>query len=133
MTAVKGNPVRFIAGKYGGKTGWVNNSENADEEIVPVIVNLGRKGEKATYVYRSSVRPDSSEAAPNSYAEAVLQQCPDIERSLVEVARKLAKCDIKRDVAGFHKVIETKLNEAIVLQESKGSKAMYRKINSMNF
>jgi hypothetical protein len=62
MTAVTGNPVHFIAGKYGGKMGWVNNSENADEENVPVIVNLGRKREK-------------DEAAPNSYAEAVLQQC----------------------------------------------------------
>ena len=132
MTAVKGSPVRFIAGKYGGKMGWVNISENADEEIMPVIVNLGRKGEKATYVYRSSVWQDSSEVAPNTYAEAVLQQCPDIERSLVEVTQKLARCDIKRDVVGFRKVIEMKLNEAIVHQESKGSKAMYRKINFMN-
>ena len=132
MSAVKGTPVRFIAGKYGGKTGWVNISENTDKEIVPVIVNLGRKGEKATYVYTSSVRQDSSEAAPNSYAEAVLQQCPDIERSLVEVARKLARCDVNHDVVGFRKIIEMKLNEAIVHQESKGSKAMYRKINFMS-
>jgi hypothetical protein len=132
MTAVKGKPVRFIAGKYGGKTGWVNILENANEEIVPFIVNLGRKGGKATFVYRSSVWLDGSEAAPNSYAWAALQQCPDIERSLVEVARKLAKCDIKRDAVGFQKVIQSKLNDAIVHQESKGSKAMYRKINFMN-
>jgi hypothetical protein len=130
MTALKGDCVRFVAGKYGGKTGWINLSERADEEIVPVVVNLGRKGEKATYVYRTSVQLDTSETkAPTCYAEAVINQCPDIEKALVEVSRKLAKCDVRRDPDGFQRILEQKLSEAIAYQEGKGSKAMYRRIN----
>ena len=128
MTAIKGDPLRFIAGKYAGKSGWVNLAETADDEILPVIVNCGRKGEKVTFVYQSSARLITN-VVPASYAEAVIKHCPDIEKALVELSRKLAKCDIKRDSSGFHTVILAKLNEAIIWQESKGSKAMYRKID----
>jgi ribosomal protein L24 len=128
MTAIKGDAVRFIAGKYGGKSGWVNLAETADDEILPVIVNLGRKGEKVTFVYQSSARLITN-VAPTSYAEAVIKHCPDIEKALVELSRKLAKCDIKRDSSGFHAVIIAKVDEALAWQESKGSKAMYRKID----
>ena len=127
MVAIKGQPIRFIAGKYGGKNGWVNTEEPADESITPVIVNLGRKGEKTTYVYTSSIKP-INDAPPNSYAEAVLEQCPDIEKNLVAVSRQLAKCDLTRDPDGFRGVVNQKLNEAHHWQEAKGAKAMYRKI-----
>jgi ribosomal protein L24 len=114
MTAIKGDAVRFIAGKYGGKSGWVNLAETADDEILPVIVNLGRKGEKVTFVYQSSARLITiTNVAPTSYAEAVIKHCPDIEKALVELSRKLAKCDIKRDSSGFHAVIIAKVDEAI--------------------
>lgn len=128
MVAIKGEEIRFIAGKYGGKTGWINTQEPADESITPVIVNLGRKGEKATFVYTSSIKRNTS-APPTSYAQAVIQQCPDIEKNLVTVTRQLAKCDISRDPKGFQAVVHNQLDEARAWQEGKGSKAMYRKIN----
>ena len=128
MVAIKGDEVRFIAGKHAGKSGWVNTEETADESITPVIVNLGRKGEKTTFVYTSSIRLVSLQRPPNSYAEAVIQQCPDIEKNLVTVTRQLAKCDIDRDPEGFQGIMNEKLDEARDWQLGKGSKAMYRKI-----
>lgn len=128
---MKGEEIRFIAGKYGGKSGWINTQEPADESVTPVIVNLGRKGEKATVVYSSSIKRINF-APATSYAEAVIQQCPDIEKTLVTVTRQLAKCDVGRDPKGFQAVVNQKLDEARTWQENRGSKAMYRKINYKN-
>ena len=128
IKGLKGDPIVFIAGKYGGKTGWINNAETEDDEILPVVVNLGRRGEKVTFVYQSSARRVNTES-PRTYAEAVMQQCPDVEQSLVTVTRQLAKCDIRRDVEGFRALFQKKMEEAVDWQEAKGSKAYYRKIN----
>ena len=120
---MKGEEIRFIAGKYGGKSGWVNTEEPGDESVTPVIVNLGRKGKKVTFVFFSSSIQRNNFAPATSYAEAVIQQCPDIEKSLVTVTRQLAKCDIGRDPKGFQAVVNQKLDEARALQENRGSKA----------
>ena len=128
MSGMKGEEIRFIAGKYGGKSGWIDDSEDADENVTPVIVDLGRKGEKITFVHTWSFRRMNCDK-PASYAEAVIEQCPDIEKNLVAVTRQLAKCDLKKDPHGFQTVVNQKLNEAQEWQESRGSKAMYRKIN----
>ena len=66
---MKGKSVCFIAGKYAGKTGWVNVAMEHGENTIPVIVNLGKKGEKVTYVYSDNL------ALEESY-EPVVKQCP---------------------------------------------------------
>ena len=128
MVAIKGNEILFIAGKYAGKNGWINTQEPGDESITPVIVNLGRKGEKSTFVYTSSMKQITNKA-PTSYAKAVIQQCPDVEKNLVMVIRQLAKCDLARDPQGFQAIVNQKLDEARTWQEGRGSKATYCKIN----
>jgi hypothetical protein len=110
------------------KTGWINIAETEDDEILPVVVNLGRRGERATFVYQSSARRVNNES-PRTHAEAVMQQCPDVERSLVTVTRQLAKCDVRRDAEGFRVLLEKKMEEAVDWQEAKGSKACYRKVD----
>ena len=127
MPAIKGDEIRFIAGKYGGKKGWINIEETSDEEVTSVIVNLGQKEEKHTWVKTPSIRRITYDK-PVSYAKAVIEQCPDIEKNLVTVSRQLAKCDLSRDPKGFEAVVNEKLNEAQAWQESRGSKVMYRKI-----
>ena len=125
---MKGPEIYFVSGKYVGKTGWLDLSEEADDETTPVIVDLKKKGEeKVTFVYNDNWKRKPT-TNPTYYAEAVIQQCPDVEVSLVSTARKLAKCDIGRDLEGFNKVITTKIHEAVDWQKKKGSKAMYRKI-----
>ena len=74
---MKGKSVCFIAGKYAGKTGWVNVAMEHGENTIPVIVNLGKKGEKVTYVYSDNLALEESYEL-KSYAEAVVKQCPDI-------------------------------------------------------
>ena len=88
----KGSEIRFIAGKYAGKKGWIDLEGDSDSEVTSVIVNLGgRKGEKSTYVYTSSIRMEADYEDVKCYAKAIIHQCPDIEKDLVTVCRKFAK------------------------------------------
>lgn len=125
---MKGDAIRFVSGKYAGKSGWIDTEGVADDNVTPVIVNLGRKGLKSTIVYTSSIMKQTYYKAPPSYAHAVIQQCPDIEKNLVTVTRQLAKCDIRKDEEGFKGVMEGYLEAAAIWQENRGSKAMYRNI-----
>jgi hypothetical protein len=124
---MKGQAIRFIAGKYAGKKGWIDLGEEGGDETTPVIVNLRKRGEKSTYVNDSSFEAEPT-GPPASYAEAVIQQCPDLQKLLVGTCRGFAKADIGRDPVGFFKVIEQTMKEALEWQTSKGSKALYRKI-----
>ena len=127
--ASKGSPIRFVSGKYVGKSGWFDDSKIGNETTVPVIVNLSSKGlgDYETTVYRSSIMVETNEA-PSSYAEAVLAQCPDVEISMVSTTRKLAKCDVERDPDGFIILFSNMLHTASEVHKAKGSKAVYRKI-----
>ena len=124
----KGTPIWFIAGKYAGKKGWHAADGVHSESTVAVIVQT-KKGGKQTYVFRNSIRDEGDYANPTSYAEAVIEQCPDIEKALVQLCRAMVKCDMQRDPDGFKRVIAQKMDEAVQWQESKGSKAMYCRIN----
>jgi hypothetical protein len=128
---MKGQAIRFISGKYGGKKGWIDLSGVDGEDTTPVIVNLGKKGEKDTYVFDYSFEAEPT-APPSCYAEAVIQQCPDLQRLLVTACRGFAKADIGKDPTGFFAVIDRMTKDAITLQTLKGSKALYRKIEHNN-
>ena len=82
----KGFTIRFIAGKYAGLNGWINQAQPSDEKIASVIVDQGQKGEKCTIVHSHSIRYMSI-ADPKSYAEAALRQYPNIEKSIVTATR----------------------------------------------
>lgn len=123
----KGERVRFIAGKYGGKKGWINSAREPGDNTIPVIVDRGRKGEKSTYVYEENMKIEPS-TPPSCYAEAVIQQCPDVEQLLVKMCRAFAKCDIQQDGEGFMRLVQQNITAATEWQDSKGSLAYYRKI-----
>ena len=83
-------PVRFIAGKYAGKKGWIDPTRTADERVTPIIIHLAKKGGLyQTFVHNGSYRELNTDALM-SYAEAVFQQ-PAIEKAVVAATRKLAQ------------------------------------------
>ena len=125
---IKGSAICFIAGKHAGKKGWVNKEEQSDKEVTSVIVDLGRKGEKSTFVCTTSICEECLTANPKCYAEAVIHQCPDIEKDLAGVCRKMAKCEIERDPDGISEIVYNSIAAAVDWQQKKGSKAYYRKI-----
>jgi hypothetical protein len=127
MASSKGDPIRFIKGKYKGKTGWRNKDKESTRERLYVIVDLGNNKLKATWVKKSSAKP-AIQPRPTSYSEAVLQQCPDIEEKLEKLCAELAMCKIERDPNGILAIINVKLAEACETQAGK-SRALYRSID----
>jgi hypothetical protein len=78
MPAQKGDPIRFVKGKYLGNVGWINTGKKKTKSgtYCYVIVRLENE-EKETRVKRSSYR--ERQVPPKTYEEAILQQHPDIE------------------------------------------------------
>jgi hypothetical protein len=123
----KGNPIRFVRGKYKGKTGWCDKDKGSTKERLYVIVDLGTNLVKRTWVKKISARP-AIQPSPTSFSEAVLQQCPELEEKLEKLCAELAMCKIEKDPNGIITVIHRKLSEACQAQASKGSRALYRDI-----
>jgi hypothetical protein len=63
---MKGKAIRFIGGKYDTKKGWIDTDREAGENTIPVVVDLGKKGERETYVYKENppMPRQSSSSAP---------------------------------------------------------------------
>jgi hypothetical protein len=100
---------------------------------IPVIVDLGKKGEKATYVFATNIKEMYS-ADPTYYVHAVVQQCPELECALVKLYQGFTKCNIsmEEDAERFKTLFSVNMKEAIDWQNAKGSKALYRKIRFTN-
>ena len=125
----QGKAIWFIAGKYAGRKGWVDDDGKPSASTVAVIVLKKNKTFHSTYVFPESIRLDSDYANPTSHAEAVIDQCPDVKKALVQLCCAVVKCDMQRNTEGFKRVIAQKMDEAVKWQESKGSEAMCRRIN----
>ncbi|CAJ1945441.1 unnamed protein product [Cylindrotheca closterium] len=125
----KAECIKFVAGKYKGKQGWLDHTRTADASTTPVIVNLPKKGGLyGTFVHTGSFRKISTDQ-PMTYAEAVFQ-VPAIEASIVEAMRKLAKYDISKDEEEFKKQLDKEMMAAKDWMEQKGDDADWRRVKS---
>ena len=91
-----------------------------------VIVDLGNNNLKSTRVRKDSVGKPFQ--PPTCYAEAVIQQNPDIEGKMNKLCAELAKCNIVKDGAGIFEILERKLAEATARQSGMGSLATWRHV-----
>lgn len=124
MSAQKGQEIRFIRGKYQGQTGWVNAAKKKTKKgLQPVIVKMDNGVEKQTRVKVTSFRTPFS--AANNYAEAALQQHPDMELAMIKLAESVAECGL-RDINEMLVIFEAEIERAKFILLSKGSSARYR-------
>ncbi len=124
----KADTIRFLGGRYAGKTRWLRHSKRKRGQFYYyVFVDLGDSTVLKTYVEIDNVGP-AEMPEPTSYAEALLQQHIDIEATMNTLARQLATCSIQDgNTQGEISLIFTKkLHDAIIKQEKKGPKARYR-------
>ena len=92
---VKGGEIRFIRGTYKECTGWLDtaNKSKKKSKMIWVVVNDEDYDEEVhTQVWRTSIR--ERHKVPVTWAEAAVQQHPEIEDALLEVARLFATCAI---------------------------------------
>jgi hypothetical protein len=122
----KGKAIRFTRGLYAGKSGWINDDKNATALMVYEIVNLGTPV-RSTRVLKGSVGEEQSPL--HTYAEAMFQQNPDIEMTLIKLCQQLAKCNImENNPAGLYGIVNTNLVKVSRRQAELGSKATYRQV-----
>jgi hypothetical protein len=126
----KGHEIRFVGGKYIGKTDWIDNANKETSKMYYVYVDLGNETTKRTRVNKNSDRKPVE--TPSSCGEAVLLQCPDIEVKLDKLCLELAKCSIVIDTIAMIVIIQNRLINAISKQNTMGNKATYRHITFTN-
>ena len=128
---IKGEPVRFISGSYAGMKGWINvGKECTSSRRIRVLVYRGEKNSlKAANVFTSSVQLESAYKNPASNAEAVLAQCPDIEKKLVALCNAFVKAGLDCEEDGLTQVMANYMNNAAKNQAKLGNRACFRKVN----
>jgi hypothetical protein len=119
----KGEEIRFVKGTYAGLAGWKNKAKKrAKGSMIPVIVQLER-GLKPTMVKLSSFRKAFTE--PTSKEEAAVQQNPDLELAMINLATMWAQMGLT-DISNIVKLLATEINEAQKHQKNLKGKARYR-------
>jgi metal-responsive CopG/Arc/MetJ family transcriptional regulator len=128
----RGEEIRFVGGKYIGYTGWKNLDGNETALSIAVIVNgyrdkNGSTSNKTTTVRKESVR-SKAQTAPRSRAEAIMQQHPEIEKTLQKFARQLATCELNPRSTSIQQIFVTALQDATARQIAKGNKANWKRV-----
>jgi hypothetical protein len=125
----KGEEIRFKKGTYLGKTGWIDDDAELIATMVWVYVD-NWKGDgriKHTKVKKSSIA--QMHGQPTSYAEAVIQQNPDIEAKLDKLCLDLAMCSIHKDGRGIMEVVRQRLESATLEHNELGYKKKFRHVD----
>jgi hypothetical protein len=98
---IKGEEIRFIRGTYKRCTGWIdtaNKSKKKKDKLIYVIVNDEDYSEIVhAHVWRSSIREMHKE--PVTWAEAAVQEYPEVEDAMIEMARLFSTCLIPDDAS----------------------------------
>lgn len=122
-------PIRFVAGSYKGKSGWIDPTRPALDRRTPVIVNAPKKGGLyQTNVDHGNWRPISNDH-PMTLAEAVFL-VPDVEAKVVDACRSIVKFNVCKDEEGIEEVKELfgeELEKAQQWQVNKGERAVWRR------
>jgi hypothetical protein len=93
----KGKEIRFIRGSYEGCIGWLdkaNKSKKKSKMVHVIIVDDDEECDEEvhTKVWRSSFC--ERHKAPTTWAQAAVQQHPEIEKAVIEAAKLFASCII---------------------------------------
>ena len=91
-----------------------------------VIVQKGTKV-KRTWVNSRSISK-SNYSGEKTYAEAILNQCPELETKMVEFCRLCAKCNVSCDLREFMSLVYQRMVQEIQAYQQKGSTTVYRSI-----
>ena len=120
----KGEEICFVKGTYAGLAGWKNKAKKRAKgsSMIPVIVQLENEL-KATKVKLSSFRKPFTE--PTCKEEAALQQNPDLELAMINLATMWAQMGVT-DISNIAKLVATEINEAQKHQRNLKGKARYR-------
>ena len=128
VAPVRGSRVRFIAGVYKEKEGWLNAAKTPTTHNTFVIVDEGQAAtedaEYATHVKKSSyvTRPDTQATTIEEY---LVQEDLKVAHNIAKLAESIAEAGVKEATMELLMIIQVCINMACEAQRKKGSKAKY--------
>ena len=70
-----------------------------------------------------------TQPAPQSRAEAIMQQHLEIEQRMEKLTRQLAKCELSpRSLPSIYQIFATKLQDATACQIAMGNRATWKRV-----
>ena len=118
-----GEPLRVIRGKYAGCSGFVNLSRSNTKKFIQVWIQDDDGRLTACRVKRTSVRSPFRPA--QTFEDAIIQQHPDIELALVQLAEMFASCDIQNTRRTLE-LLDFELSSAMSRMRESGANPRYR-------
>lgn len=113
-----------MRGKYAGRKGYLDSANPRRGDKIWVFVVKEDDTMKHTYVDFTSIRP--LQPAPTTWAQAALQQVPNLESKLIELAYEFAKCDMDGHQEDVVNSIISELQIASSNQEERSKATWYR-------
>ncbi len=123
----KGDPIRFLKGKYKGKSWWINTEKIHTKCMTFAAVDMGNDRALKTSVRKDSIG-SSIPNIPRSYSEAAIQPHPDIESLMDKLCKELTECNVE-DSQDISTIFSEKLVLAYQEQKELGHKAVYRNVD----
>ena len=127
--AQKGKAIHILGGTYKGKSSWINidKCKTAESSYVIIVMDDGTEVEKLIHDWNFDF---ATRRKPRSYAEAALQQHPDINLQLNKLCEALSMLKVDNDMPKMLLIFNERLNAAAKFQQSrKGKKAVYRTVS----
>lgn len=126
----KGEPIRFKGTTYGGKTGWMDESNGLHPpKSFYVIVDAGTGNGKGYYATVRRTTVEVPHTQPTSQFTLAIQKHDGIEQKVDSLVALLAKCKIQPDDTELYTYIQSKLAMAQHRKKVAAGKALYYDIN----
>jgi hypothetical protein len=119
----KGREIKITRGEYKGMKGWLDADAKQLKKQVYIIISIREGEDLGKRVWKSSIR---SRSRPASWEEAIIDQHPDIDGKLDELANLLAKCEIGDNSQPMARIFMARMNEANQRQAAMGHRAVWR-------
>lgn len=126
----KGAAIKFVAGVYCGKEGWINEDGKKSDTYYYVIVDLGRQRPKLTHVKQTSVAfKEDIDKVPLTPEHAILQEFEDVDRTMDKLAKILTECKIFSFSSTLADIMNVKIEKVLSAQEIRGARyPVYRNV-----
>ena len=128
LEARKGVRIRYLHGKNAKfpRGGWIDKGRTHHrEDRIFILVDLGEGMIFPTWALKKNIGPIRS--LDDTYWQAVLAGCPDIELKMNTLAMDLAECQLD-DFKPAADYMEERFKDSVRIQDALGSKARVRRI-----
>lgn len=125
----KGEKIVFSGGKFIGRTGWLDDEMNANNESTRIYVYVQRSNGKTvrTYVYDDAIA--KPKPPPTNRVEAIQKYLPKTDRKLTNACDDFIRGGMEEgDLKHFLVAVKIRFRERLAKFQAKGDEALVRNL-----